>query len=420
MLHCKRIIILAIMILLNLCASAQEYYLDGSVIDLENYEIHGKIDYRNWKYNPFNIKFIPDGSDLTLTYDPLTLKSFKIKNEKYISATVTVERTPDTYKELSGIKGRIIDTLHVFLKVLVEGDACLYSFNDKISGLHFYFRTNGNGVFNELEYFNAIKEIEGRREVVWEDEYKRQLNRLMSDCSLLKPLIPLADYKWKDLAELVIQYNDCIDAEVNYIAEFPSVKLEFNISAGLSAQYIDFFGSVSADLAAASFPVSMSPYAAIGLDAILPFARETFSVYNELGWHNYNTSASVLWYENEDEYENVDIDLGAKSIKLLTSFVYTYPAKKLKPCIYAGIVNCYAVSFVNDKHSVTHFYSSDTELFVPATTYRRYSQSLAAGLGLKYKKIKIDFRYERGNSISKSVSVNSYSNIFTALLHCSF
>jgi hypothetical protein len=400
---------------------AQKLYLEGIITDNENQTRHGLIDYRDWNYNPEIIRFIPGANDTPLTFSPSTIKFFSVNNENYISAVVTVERTPAGMDELLIDGRRKLAEDNVFLKVLLEGETDLYYLNERQSGRHFYIRKNDGSDIIELAQYNAVADIEGRKKLVTRDEYKDQLKNLMGDCPMLVPLVHLADYTAEDLTELVREYNKCMGQEPDYIAELPSVEYQLRISAGISAFKLDFFGSGSRDLAAAGFPVTYKPAAAVGLDIIFPVARKAFSVYNELGFQQWEVHDDVLWYENENEYDEIEISLGGHNIRLLSVFMYTYPARKIKPYVYAGLVNVFNTITRNNKITVAHFYTTETESTgVALPDYRRYTQSLAAGLGLKYKNAGIDLRYERGNDITRSMNLNSCTNIVFVNLHYSF
>ncbi len=392
--------------------NAQQYYLEGNIINAENKELAGLIDYRDWKYNPGIIRFIPQGEETPQTFNPSTIRSFSVNNEKFFSAKVTIERTPDEFDELMNARKRIISEEQVFLRVLVEGETGLYYYNEKLSGRHFYVRKGTGSEIIELKRYSAINEIEGEKELVVKDEYKDQLENIMRDCRMIIPLIHLADYTMEDLTELVEEYNRCIGKELDYIAELPSVEFHFVVSAGLSAFHVNFYGSGSDDLAAAEFPVSYRPSAAIGLDIVFPFARKTFSIYNELGISSYETLDEIQWFNNEDDYENVEMNIGATDIRLLSAARYTLPARGLKPYIYAGMVNIYGFSTRNSKKSVIHFYTTEAEQTdIAISEYRRYSQAFAAGIGVRYKNTGIDLRYELGNDITGPINVNSCTSI---------
>ncbi|MDT8402417.1 MAG: hypothetical protein RQ743_12040, partial [Bacteroidales bacterium] len=149
--------------------------------------------------------------------------------------------------------------------------------------------------------------------------------------------------------------------------------------------------------------------------------RKAFSVYNEVGLQQWEAHDDILWYENENEYDDVEISLGGHNIRLLSVFAYTYPARKFKPYVYAGMVNVFNTITLNNKTTIAHFYSTETEITgVALPDYRRYTQSLAAGLGLKYKNAGIDLRYELGNDITRSMNLNSCTNIVFVQLHYSF
>ena len=106
--HLKFLFIILVSFVNISLLTAQQNYLEGNIINAEDKELTGLIDYRDWKYNPGIIRFIPQGDKTPLTFSPSTLKSFSVNNEKFISAEVTIERTPDKFDELVYNRERII------------------------------------------------------------------------------------------------------------------------------------------------------------------------------------------------------------------------------------------------------------------------------------------------------------------------
>ena len=388
--------------------TAQKYYLEGNTTNTEGVKQSGLIDYRDWKYNPEIIRFIPDGSKIPLLFSPSSLKSFSVNNEKFISAEVTIERTPDKFNELLYSRERIISEEQVFLRVLVEGETSLFYYNEKKSGKHLYIKKGATGEITELARYSTISEIEGKRELIVKDEYKDQLENLIRDCRMVTPLIHLADYTMEDLTELVEEYNTCIGKEIDYIADLPKIKFHLVVSAGLSAYKVNFYSSDPDDLAAADFSTSYRPSVAAGLDIVFPSSRKAFSIYNELGILSYNTHGETQWYVNEDNYTDVEINLAAIELRLLNAVKYTMPSRGVKPFIYAGLVNIYGFNTGNSKTTFTHFYTTETEQTdIAITVYRRYSQALVAGIGISYRNMNLDLRYVPGNDITSSMDVSS-------------
>ncbi|MDT8402334.1 MAG: hypothetical protein RQ743_11620, partial [Bacteroidales bacterium] len=112
---------------------AQKLYLEGSITDNENKIRQGLIDYRDWNYNPEILRFIPAGGETPLIFNPSAIKSFSVNNESFISATLTVDRTPTKMDELQIDGRRKLAEENVFLRVLLEGESDLFYYNERLS-----------------------------------------------------------------------------------------------------------------------------------------------------------------------------------------------------------------------------------------------------------------------------------------------
>src|SRR5690606_2810585 len=92
-----------------------------------------------WSRNPkgFQYKLTADGEISNATLE--TVKEFRVAGAaKYVRANVKIDRSPKSLSNLSPDRNPIFKEELLFLKVVVEGKATLYSYEDATLSRFFY------------------------------------------------------------------------------------------------------------------------------------------------------------------------------------------------------------------------------------------------------------------------------------------
>lgn len=116
----------------------------GYYIDNAGKKIECQIKNRGWVTNPdrFEYKRVEDPEAKFMTVD--SVQEFSINNTlKYITSSVDIDRSPTELGKLSDTPNPSFNTERLFLRMLVEGNANLYYYEEK--GLkRFFFSVNGS------------------------------------------------------------------------------------------------------------------------------------------------------------------------------------------------------------------------------------------------------------------------------------
>jgi hypothetical protein len=153
------------------------------------------------------------------------------------------------------------------------------------------------------------------------------------------------------------------------------------------------------------------------LNLVFPRNNRKWSLNNELLFTTYKVNGRYEEIENENYYTITSTELGYSYLKLNNLVRYKYPLGKVFLFLNAGISNGFVVSETNYKKVESMFYGTEeiSEGLALEDT-RKYEQSFIAGLGAGYKNFSIDFRYEKGNGMSKYRALNSRTNRYYCLI----
>lgn len=219
-----------IKIALFLCvtsAIAQTNYVTGSVTIKNNQIIAGEIDYQDWKKTPETISF--KQGDKIKIYKPEDLVAFEVSDDKFISRLVSVDVTQQQLNKMTDTDKVKFEDRHVFLNVLVQGNASLYEYYD--SRIHFYAEKGDNFI----ELIKRKKLQEGNQDLMTFKKYLGQLNVLFNDCNSLK-ISDNLEYRRLPLSNIFEKYNACVsgDNSDNYSKKVEREKGAFYVTAGFA------------------------------------------------------------------------------------------------------------------------------------------------------------------------------------------
>lgn len=137
-------------VLLSLLVStncfSQISFEPGYYIDNNSQKITGLVKNVDWKNNPsqFSFKASEDAEEMTLSIN--SVAEFGIyDNMKYVRHNVDIDKSGKNLGQLSNSKDPVFEKEVLFLEVLVEGKASLYSYQSN-NLKRFFFSKDGSGV----------------------------------------------------------------------------------------------------------------------------------------------------------------------------------------------------------------------------------------------------------------------------------
>ncbi len=228
----KKQLVFILTTILSLNCYSQISFEKGYFIDNNNQKTNCLIRNIDWKNNPkeFEYKISEQTKKERLTIE--SVKEFGIDNvSKYIRFDVDIDRSSNYLNLLSNDKEPKFKNEKLFLKVIIEGKASLFKYQDN-SITRYFYQTSLLGI-NQL-IFKKYKTTENK--VRTNNEFRRQLynNLKCSDISMAD--LKSIDYSKKALLKIFKKYNNCNNLGfINFEKKVKSDLFNLNIRPGLNS-----------------------------------------------------------------------------------------------------------------------------------------------------------------------------------------
>lgn len=389
----------------------QKNFQEAVLISNNGDTIKGFINYQNWKNNPKTIDFIDDQKQ-SQKFDPATIKGFYIPSagETYTSFVVETNMLPQDEKEAIDNENNLQEPVKnpVFLLQLVKHPLVSLYILVLNRKPHFYFLKPNEEPKELVHYFQYNESI---KQVLEDDEYKRQLEVLFSSCPNEVAGVNSLHFNQEEIQAAFINYIKC--AAPGSAIEIKSkdrnlVKIGF--LGGVMLNRYRFEGTD--EVVDNNYGNNTSPVVGISLDLGLSRNLNKWHLINEIILKSYKTSSNfVRPYGNGYSVTNV-VKLGFLYTQLNTLLRYIYQSGgSVVPYINAGIGNAFSIK--ENQNSINRTYSFGREENTEAINGpRKYEFSLQGGAGISTKNIQVELRYgwnKKGFSPYQNLDINPSS-----------
>lgn len=331
----------------------------------------------DWKDNPIDFKYKLLENEIVKTETIESVNEFGIyKKSKYKKFIVNIDLSSKNITDLTTVKNAVFEEKQLFLKVLIEGSANLY-FYDNNNLKSFFFKTETSDI--EQLIYKRYKTNDNR--IGYNKEYQEQLWLNLRCSSIPIGLIENTAYAKKDLINLFVKYNECQNSEFT-IFENREKKDLFNLTfrPGIRNSSLSMTNN-SSDLRNIDFGNTLSYQAGFELEYLMPFNNNKWAlileptiqsfkreiIFNK-GTTDFNVEEKVI-----ADYKSVEMPFGLRH--------YFYLKKDSKIFINAS----YVLDF-NSGSKINFQTLNDEEI--------RQSNYMALGIGYKYKdKYSLEYRY---------------------------
>jgi hypothetical protein len=384
-------------------AFAQKNLQPGLIVTLSKDTLHGFIDYRNWGKNPAKIDFYRSEKDVATVYSPLEIESFRVSDETYNSAIVTIDDSPFKTEDLREemVFNYLTDT--VFLLNLVDGEKNLYFFMDIKGKEHFFIKNNS--AYELLLYKRYLKrdEVVGLS-IAQYNKYVGQLHIYLQDCSSIQSKLDDLKYARKNLVNLFLYYYECSKKKMVSQNKAVSHPYEFGVLAGCSITKLKFTSGMDY-FSKANYPLSKKFSAGLFLNIVFPRNFGRVALSNELLYYPFKTEC---FYNNA-----VKTSIGLHYIMINNMILYKYPLYKVNLFLKSG--TSFGIGFSetnNQKFEETTFQSaSEAKAF---SELNKLYLGINLGVGLKFRKYSIEAKYIFGFKKWDYLVVNTAVNSRTS------
>ncbi|WP_053977717.1 hypothetical protein [Mangrovimonas xylaniphaga] len=400
----KHHLLCSLLVFFSIRAFSQITFEQGYYIDNTGNKIECYIKNSDWKNSPseFKYKHRLEGDVKTGTLE--SVKEFGIYNSfKYIKRTVAIDVSKVSLENLDYNRSPILETKELFLKVLVEGNANLFSYVD--GKLRRYFFNKMNDPITQLIY-KTFKVSEYKTQD--NNEFKEQLriNLTCPDFTIEK--IRKLEYNQKDLSAFFVAYNSCQNSTSTVYKRQSRGEFSINLRPRLNFSSFEIDNTFN-DFKETEFDSQFNPSFGIETEFVFPINKNKWALFFEPTYHSYKTEKT---YESTSvtsgnitakvNYVSVELPIGVRH------YFHLNPKSKL-------FLNTAFIYEVGTKKDYIEFKLNGADLRgMHIISYANF----ALGAGFKYhNKYSFEIRYiEKGNVLESyqnwTSSYNSWSFIF--------
>ncbi len=375
----KLLFILTLIVCFN--SYSQTSFEKGYYISETNQRIDGFIKNLDWKNNPttFEFKSSEKGNPEVLTIE--SVKEFGIDMvSKYNRHLVNMDRSSDLVSQLGTDKAPILKEEQLFLKVLVEGKANLFLYEDGNVVRYFYSKDS-----LDIEQLIYKRYLTPERKIALNKTYTQQLWNQLKCPTISFSNVENINYKQKELVNFFLKYNECNNSvSTNFQTEKKADLFNLSLRAGLnsssfSVEYNRFETNRGAD-----FGQKLGFRAGVELEFILPFNNGKWGLILEPTYQYFKAStpmsSQTTSWEASIDYTSIEVPLGLRH--------YFFLNENAKIFVNAAVI------FDFTENSTLSDVIPRGEVW-PINS----SSNFAMGAGLKYHNLSLEFRYHTSRGL---------------------
>lgn len=366
-------IVLFLALLAFTASFAQITYQPGYFINNSGSRTECLIKNVAWKDNPVEFEFkTAEGSEAQKG----TLKEiaeFGVQGYKFRRYMVNIDRSYTLMDLMSSSAVPEWESKTVFLKVLVEGNATLYQYEDG-NLVKYFFSTGDHTAPEQLMY----REYREKGEIKKNYKFRQQLYNIMRDKMPEMSSFERLRYLRNELVPLFVKYNGG-DGEVKDLTASQnksSVNVKF--TPGVSLGSIAIENRVTNGL---SYDLDSKPAFRVGaeIEYIMPFNNNKWAVFADPNVQFYKSDVSESGYSWEADYKFIELPFGARHYMFLNA-----DSKLFVDVVFAITLN------VGDPY----LQYNDVKVGI------ENSSNFAAGVGFAHKQYSAELRYGFGRGLT--------------------
>ena len=311
----KKALLLFISAIISINSYSQITFEKGYYIDNSGQKINCLIKNIDWVNNPTEIEYKLAENTKAKHIGIKSIKEFGIlKSSKYIRSTVKIDRSSEDLNQLSDIKAPIFKVEQLFLKVLIEGKANLYLYEDGRLKRYFY---NKESLDIEQLVFKSYKITE--YDFSKNNRFKQQLWNDLKCSSITMNKIDNLKYKKYSLIQFFIEFNNCSNSDfINYEKKQKKDLFNLTLRPRLNNSSLNIQNYIFSSLDI-KFGNKSSIGFGIEAEYIFPFNKNKWSIFIEPTYQNYKaelnadvTNVNGGKLISEVNYNSIEIPIGLR------------------------------------------------------------------------------------------------------------
>ncbi|WP_282124072.1 tRNA modification GTPase [Algibacter mikhailovii] len=368
-------------LILGLNGFAQISFVEGYYIN--NFDVRTDCLIKNvdWLNNPteFQYKVSENSDEKTLTIN--SVKEFGIFNiSKYVRHKVDIDRSSAVVNEIDHNKKPVFNKEQLFLKLLIEGKANLYLYENR--GLRRYFFSQDLMEVKQLIFKNYLLD---NGQIAQNNEFRRQLWNTLKCESISMNQLGKLNYKQSDLTKFFISYHECSNSEfTNYQKKQKKDLFNLTLRPGIRSSSLELDGPIREPF---DFDEGLTSFR-FGLEAefILGFNNNKWAILLEPTYQHFESEATTI--ANRTTGEESIANVNHESIQVNSGLrYYIFLNKDLK--LFANVLGVIDIN-LDSSIEVTRKRDGDNTF----TSEIQNGVGAALGIGCKYKeKYNLELRH---------------------------
>jgi hypothetical protein len=387
-----------IIIILTITVSAigQVKFEKGYFINNENQRIECLIKNYDQKNNPTGIEYKTDENAESQKLTINSVKEFGIINDsKFMRAETNIDRSSNDLSKPSDKSNSEWSYEKVFLKVLVEGKASLFSFDDKTTS-RFFYSVNDSSI-KQLIFKNYLSPDD--KYLLTNNGFRQQIWTEIRCEDASESSVENIQYSESALKKYFIRYNEC-NGSTNKEIKMKEHKNAFHlkITSGFT-------------ITSASFSVTDTPYKntdfgkeidyRIGIEGefVLPINKNKWRIVLEPSYQHYSSESENFLGNAAIDYQSLEFPLGIRycvflneKLNLFTNVFYVFN------------------SGINFNSVINFDYQGAMPIFIDTKS------CLAFGIGVNYKRLSSEIRINSNRNIVGRYSYHSDYNVSSFII----
>lgn len=309
-------------------AQAQRNFQLGYVVRPAGDTLRGEVDVRGGKRMAHLCLFRPGAGAEVVRYAPTELQGYGLRAGAHFEAG----QVP--VAAVAGGPAGSAATAPLFLQVLAQGKATLYTFVDDNDVDHYFFRQSGAAPVELVQTTQVVGSGMGQREMQVTYPFRQVLSQAFRDCPGVQAKLVRAELKDAQLVAIFDRYNTCGPGQTAAVASRARVsKVHFGVLGGLQSatSTLNDGGEVGVKSALRPMlgvgllinPASFNSKLAIRLEAL--YQKQL----HEGSYQRYNSIITAL-----NSNRNAQLTMQTLRVPLLLR--YTLPKGLLRPYFQLG------------------------------------------------------------------------------------
>ena len=375
----KTLTTLLLLTIISFASFGQLEFEKGYLITSDSQRKDCLIKNEEWKNNPTEFTYKLNESATPVTGDLKSVQEFGITNTcKYVNANVKIDLQT---KPAVGEKNEVIPVWsreRLFLKVLLEGKAKLYSY-DAGKLKRFFYSLNDTAII-QLTYLEAYVNSNLIKNTSYQQQLWGNVKAPMATMTSIKAI----GYNEKDITAYFKEYNSSFGGSTTELAQSKR-KSYFNLklAPGLNSSGVEMNTVVNSSNLQEKINFDNQLSFRIGLEAelILPFNKYHWGILFEPTYQSYSGEATGTYGPSTIDYQAIEFPIGLR---------YYFPISENTRVFLNGFV---IPGFVIDMNSSISYYFKDANPAKQKSVDIESASSASLGAGVEYKRFSLETRY---------------------------